>query len=63
MYTLGRVFELVNADDIYCKLYRRYRRICEGQSTDLGLNASSLIEDYRVEYDSDGYKYLILHLA
>lgn len=63
MYTLERVFEMVNAgDDIYCKLYRRYRKICEGWSTDLGLNSSFLIEDYRVEYDS-GYKYLILHLA
>lgn len=64
MYTLGMVLDLVDAgDDIYCELYRRDRKICEGWLTDLGLDSAALIEAYRVEYDDEGDKYLVLYLA
>lgn len=64
MYTLGTVLDLVEVDcDIYCELYRKDRKICEGWLTDLGVDTASLIEAYRVEYDDEGDEYLVLYLA
>lgn len=64
MYTLKKVLELVNAgEDIYCEVYRTDRYINEGWLSDLDLDPDTKIERYKMDYDVEGYKYLILFLA
>ena len=64
MYTLEKVLKLVNAgSDIYCELYREGKYICEGWIWSSSLKPDTKIESYRLDYDSFGEEYLVLHLA